>query len=131
MLYKENNNYTIMEIESVFNYQEYYNRLTEMTKNKTPVWQAIVVYTDGSTPAAAGMHLAVTVDKPPLGNLGGGELEHKVIEFIKDKQPSETTIMTVSLNKEGLIDEVKENPAVGKLQTGMICGGTATIYIEP
>lgn len=120
-----------MEIVSVFNYQEYYHKLTEMIKSKTPVWQAIVTYTDGSTPAAVGMHLAVTGDRTPLGNLGGGELEHKVIDFIRHKQPSEAKILTVSLNKEGLVDEAKDNPATGNLQTGMICGGSATIYIEP
>lgn len=103
----------------------YYKLLTSVLEKGKPLWQAYVIETDGSTPARVGMKLAVPLEGEVFGNLGGGEMEYKVINTIREKQPTAVEKWTFSLNEEGktiLIDDI---------QTGMLCGGKAEVLIEP
>ncbi len=69
------------------NNNEYYEKLSSILASGASIWQASVVESDGSTPAKCGMKLAVPLDQAEFGNLGGGEMEHKVIAFIRNEQP--------------------------------------------
>lgn len=101
---------------------EYYSKIAQCLSENTALWQASVVESDGSTPAKSGMKLAV--GKPDLlfGNLGGGELEHRVIELIRVNNYSAPQLLSFDLSEGGSIADI---------QTGMICGGQVKVFIEP
>jgi xanthine dehydrogenase accessory factor len=100
---------------------EYYKKLSAMLANNSSLWQASVVDSDGSTPAKSGMKLAVPLNEAVFGNLGGGEMEHKVISFIRESQPHGAGLYSFSLTPDG---------AKADFNTSMICGGQVSVYIE-
>jgi xanthine dehydrogenase accessory factor len=104
---------------------KYYTRLSAAIESSSPVWQAVVVETDGSTPARVGMKLAVQLDGDTFGNLGGGEMEYLVINAIRKEQPKAILKWTFSLDEQG------KTVAVSSIQTSMICGGKVEVLIEP
>ncbi len=103
------------------NNNEYYEKLSSILASGASIWQASVVESDGSTPAKCGMKLAVPLGQPEFGNLGGGEMEHKVIAFIRNEQPDGAKTYIFSLSPDG-------NTA--DFGTSMICGGQVSVYIE-
>jgi xanthine dehydrogenase accessory factor len=103
----------------------YYTRLSTAIESGSPVWQAVVVETDGSTPARVGMKLAVLLSGDTFGNLGGGEMEYLVINSIRSEQPKSILKWTYSLDERG-----KTLP-LSEIQTGMICGGKVEVLVEP
>ncbi len=100
---------------------EYYSKLSALLENHSSIWQASVVESDGSTPAKSGMKLAVPLTEAVFGNLGGGEMEHKVISFIRESQPSGARIYSFALAADG---------SAADFSTSMICGGKVSVYIE-
>ncbi|MEN6445103.1 MAG: XdhC/CoxI family protein [Candidatus Cloacimonas sp.] len=100
----------------------FYAKLAILLKDHTPVWQASIIESDGSTPAKIGMKLAIPLNSEPFGNLGGGELEHKVIEIIRQEKPRQALIYSFNLSADGL---------KAGIATSMLCGGAAKVYIEP
>ncbi len=113
----------------MFNQQEYYNELNELLKKGEPVWQAIVTNADGSTPARTGMHLAVPLSGSPIGNLGGGNMEHQVIDMIRKEQVRSVKLYEFVLDSEGKPIEAAPNTEIKP--TSMICGGRVDVMIEP
>lgn len=101
---------------------EYYSKIAQCLSENTALWQASVVESDGSTPAREGMKLAVGNPDILFGNLGGGELEHKVIELIRTKSYKTPVLLSFDLYSGAFIAD---------LPTGMICGGKAKVFIEP
>lgn len=93
----------------------------ELTAGNQLLWQASIIHTDGSSPARAGMKLLIPLSGTVYGNLGGGELEHKIIEFVREHQPAQPRQLSFDLGSGELGDH---NP------TAMICGGSATVFIE-
>ena len=109
----------------VFDHQEYYRQLQGFLESGKSVWQAIITDTDGSTPARAGMHLAVPETGNPFGNIGGGNLEHRVIDMIRSERPERAILWKFDLDEEGMpLDD-------DTIATAMICGGRVEILIEP
>jgi xanthine dehydrogenase accessory factor len=111
----------------MFDHQAYYRALEELLKQQQPLWQAIVISSDGSTPAKPGMHLAIPLEGKPSGNLGGGNLEFFVINLLREKQPVKPDIWKFDLDEQGMPLSIEE----GEIKTGMICGGKAEVFIEP
>ncbi len=103
------------------NNNEYYEKLSAAVAGGVRIWQASVVDSDGSTPAKRGMKLAVPLGQPEFGNLGGGEMEHKVIAFIRNEQPDGANLYSFSLSQDG---------SKADFNTSMICGGQVSVYIE-
>ena len=99
----------------------YYGKLAELLDANIPVWQASIVEESGSSPAKSGMKLVVPLSLPPFGNLGGGELEHKVIGYIRDSKPMGANLFSFSLAPDG---------SQVNFQTDMICGGQVKVFIE-
>ena len=99
----------------------YYNQLSLALSQNKAVWQATVIESDGSTPAKSGMKLAVLLDESPFGNLGGGEMEHRVIDMIRLDKPSGSKVYSFALAADG---------SKADIQTSMICGGQVKVYIE-
>lgn len=101
---------------------EFYHKIAAWLEDNTTLWQAVVVDSDGSTPAKSGMKLAVGKPDTLFGNLGGGELEHKVIELIREREYQEPVLLSF---------ELSEGVFIADLPTGMICGGKVSVFIEP
>ena len=77
---------------------------------------ATVVRTSGSTPQQAGARLLLMADGTTVGTVGGGAIEHRVLEALalcrRDGKPVlEVWDLTLDL--------------------GMCCGGRMEIFIEP
>jgi len=101
---------------------DYFKSLLRLQEGNASLWQAIIVHTDGSSPARCGMKMLIPLRDAPVGNLGGGEMEHHIINFVREKQPDQALNLSFNLGKLGA-DLV--------ISTQMICGGSATVYIEP
>ncbi|MBI4872286.1 MAG: XdhC family protein [Candidatus Riflebacteria bacterium] len=78
-----------------------------------------VIQTRGSTPGESGARMLVYPDGRTLGSIGGGCMENalklQALESLREGKPRMT--------EHTLDDEVDES--------GMICGGTLRVYIEP
>jgi xanthine dehydrogenase accessory factor len=103
------------------NNNEYFKKLSLAIENNIALWQATVIECDGSTPAKTGMKLAVLLNEAPFGNLGGGEMEHRVIDLIRTEKPVGSKIYSFDLASKGTTDDIP---------TAMICGGQAKVFIE-
>lgn len=101
--------------------QEFYSELSKTLSKNEYVWQAIIIHTDGSSPSRAGMKMLISSAGMMFGNLGGGEMEHSIIDYILKFKPEVPT--TISFDLGGSNIELT--------RTNMICGGSATVYIEP
>jgi xanthine dehydrogenase accessory factor len=80
---------------------------------------ATIIRTQGSVPRHAGAKMLVFADKQPVGTIGGGELESRVISEARSLlQGGEPTILHYEL----------ANPQCG--DPG-VCGGQVDIFMEP
>jgi xanthine dehydrogenase accessory factor len=110
----------IMKLSDVFRedtgMEDLYRTLTDVKDQGKQAVLAIVVRTKGSTPRKTGAKMIIIGDGSTHGTLGGGGLEHKVIEeslkALKEGNPK-----LIALTLEGDLD--------------MKCGGEMEIYIEP
>lgn len=100
---------------------EYYEKLSNELNSHSAIWQATVVASDGSTPAKPGMKLAIPLNAEAFGNLGGGEMEHKVINLVRSDKPTKAQLYSFNLSDGG---------AKADYSTSMICGGQVNVFIE-
>ncbi len=100
---------------------KYYEHILKMQSENYPIWQAIIVETDGSTPAKLGMKLLIPLKGDCQGNLGGGEMEHSTIAYVRENRPQDSLCLRYDLGK---------TDSDSLIPTQMICGGTATVFIE-
>lgn len=100
----------------------YYNRIEEALAENRALWQATIIETTGSSPAKAGMKACIGITGEYFGNLGGGELEHGIIAMVRVMKPPLPLMQ--SFNLSGAL-------ADADVQTNMICGGSAKVFIEP
>lgn len=100
----------------------YYSKLQSLLQHNQALWQATIVATDGSSPARPGMKMIIPLSDAVFGNLGGGELEHKIIAYARDTNPALPQTISFDLSGSGTTE---------LSPTSMICGGAATVFIEP
>ena len=96
-----------------------YEALLQVYDNGTPAALATVIKTQGSMPRHAGSKMLVYADGAIVGTVGGGAMENQVIAAAKaaiESGASSTEMYTLNSLDAG-------DPG--------ICGGTATIFIEP
>ncbi len=105
---------------------DYYQRICDCLKSNCRLWQLSVVSCEGSSPAKPGMKLCVPLQGQEFGNLGGGEVEHAAIAWVKAEQPEHPLLRTYALSEAG--DQAIQE---GDIPTHMICGGKVSIIIEP
>jgi len=102
---------------------EIYQRLLELKQNGGEGVLATVIEKDGSTPAEPGAKMIVYPDGGQIGSVGGGTLE---VIAAKDAQAvmndGKSTIAKYDLSDDGII--------VDTGQTGMMCGGSVSIFYE-
>lgn len=93
-----------------------YQKLNEIEQNGHEAALCTIISSSGSTPRKSGTKMIVYANKSIFGTIGGGALEHRVIdEAIKILQQG--IGQTIDFN---LHDDLS-----------MSCGGTAQVFIEP
>jgi len=96
-----------------------YEEISRAIVNKEQLWIVTITENTGSIPGKTGMKMLVNVMGEIKGTVGGGLLEHWIIERIKVEKPCSACVWNYELNEEF------EN------QVGMICGGNVSFLVEP
>ena len=97
-----------------------FNKIAELRQRGIPVALVTVIEIQGSVPRDVGAKMIVQLDGKIHGTIGGSSVEASVIKEAQDVIKSGQA-QIVSHN---LFDEEKQD-------TGMICGGTMTLFIDP
>jgi xanthine dehydrogenase accessory factor len=85
---------------------------------------ATLVDSAGSSPGKTGFKIIIQDDGKTFGTIGGGNLEMRVIkDGLRMLRLAENGLKTYNLS-------VKSSKNKGKIDTDMLCGGSATIYFE-
>ncbi len=96
-----------------------YQELAEIEKKSESAALCTVVLSQGSTPRHTGSKMLVYQDGRFIGSVGGGDLEHRVLDearlAIGDGQPRRLTYT--------MADPSRGDPGV--------CGGTVEVFVEP
>jgi xanthine dehydrogenase accessory factor len=96
-----------------------YQALLELEKNNEPAALCTVVKSEGSTPRHVGSKMLVYPDGKFIGTVGGGDLEHRVLDeawmAISDGQPRYLHY--------NMADPSRGDPGV--------CGGQVEVFVEP
>jgi xanthine dehydrogenase accessory factor len=99
--------------------QSIYQAMSEVEKNNESAALCTVVKSEGSTPRHVGSKMLVYADGKFIGTVGGGDLEHRVMDeawmAISD---GKARVLTYSM-----IDPSRGDPGV--------CGGTVEVFVEP
>lgn len=97
-----------------------FEEIVRVRREGIPAALATIVGTRGSTPGRESMRLLVLEDGTFLGTVGGGCLESDVYEAAKDViRDEQAKTLTFRLTEFGAPD------------SGLLCGGEVTIFIEP
>ncbi len=96
-----------------------YQALSELEKNNQSAALCTVVSSQGSTPRHVGSKMLVYPDGHFIGTVGGGDMEHRVIDeaWIAMAEGKPRTL------KYSMVDPSRGDPGV--------CGGTVEIFVEP
>src|SRR5512141_3067821 len=93
--------------------------LSEIEKNNESATLCTVVKSEGSTPRHVGSKMLVYPDGKFIGTVGGGDLEHRVMdEAWMAMSDGQARILTYSM-----VDPSRGDPGV--------CGGTVEVFVEP
>lgn len=82
-----------------------------------------VLESNGSSPGRQGFCMAINEQHEMIGSIGGGIMEHKLVELAKEKLKGFITISGSDIKKQ------VHNKDAGKNQSGMICSGEQTVFI--
>ncbi len=105
-------------------------------KKKLALWQAIkdnveseirvmllyVLESSGSSPGRQGFGMMVTQSGTMQGSIGGGIMEHKLVEMAKEK-------LRHAITTSPQIRQQLHNKSSAKNQSGMICSGEQTVLM--
>ena len=95
-------------------------------QQQIPVMLLYVLQSDGSSPGRQGFFMAVNAAGETEGSIGGGIMEHKFIELVKEKLNARNTPLGA-----GGIKKQYHNKSAPANQSGMICSGEQTILLYP
>jgi xanthine dehydrogenase accessory factor len=106
--------------------EDIYQEILKIKSEGQTAVLATIIAIQGSTPRDLGSKMLIRSDGTILGSIGGGNLEalvcREALKAIKEGKPK-----VLHFDLTG-----KEASAGGEtIETGMICGGDADIYIEP
>jgi len=94
--------------------------LTAAIEAGHPVALATVIDVSGASPARPGFKLLVRSDGSWLGNVGGGELEHRI---------RQAALEALTTGRSGAIHFALQEQ--GPDAIGTLCGGEVTVFVEP
>jgi len=102
--------------------EELLNQALRLINEGKSVALAIVVNKDGSGPRDVGSKMLIDEDGNTYGTLGGGPFErHVVSEAVKAVREGKPKMIKYSFTGR---------PVSGAVDTGLICGGVLTVYID-
>ncbi|HNF95354.1 MAG TPA: XdhC family protein [Anaerolineales bacterium] len=96
-----------------------FQALAELEKNKQPAALCTVVKSEGSTPRHVGSKMLVYPDGTFIGTVGGGDLEHRVLD---------EAWMALSDGQSRHLHYTMSDPSRG--DPG-VCGGQVEVFVEP
>ena len=96
-----------------------YQAIAEIEKNNESAALCTVVTSQGSTPRHVGSKMLVYPDGKFIGTIGGGDLEHRVLD--------EAWIAVIE-GKARIIKYSMVDPSRGDVG---VCGGTVEVFVEP
>src|SRR5512134_2618575 len=96
-----------------------YQAIAELEMNNESAALCTVVASQGSTPRHVGSKMLVYPDGHFIGTVGGGDMEHRVLDeaWIAISEGTARTL------KYSMIDPSRGDPGV--------CGGTVEVFVEP
>ena len=92
-------------------------------ERKIPVMLLYVLESKGSSPGRQGFFMAVNATGEMDGSIGGGMMEHKFVEMVKEKL-RDTSAASTDIKKQ------VHDKSAAKNQSGMICSGEQTILLH-
>jgi xanthine dehydrogenase accessory factor len=96
-----------------------YQAITEIEKKNESAALCTVVKSEGSTPRHVGSKMLVYPDGKFIGTVGGGDLEHRVLD---------EAWMALGDGESRLLSYTMSDPSRG--DPG-VCGGTVEVFVEP
>lgn len=96
-----------------------YQALTELEKNHEPAALCTVTSSEGSTPRHVGSKMLVYSDGHFIGTVGGGDLEHRVLD---------EAWMSISDGQPRKLHYNMSDPSRGDVG---VCGGQVEVFVEP
>ncbi|NNL40943.1 MAG: XdhC family protein, partial [Desulfobacterales bacterium] len=100
--------------------KNHFNDVSKYLRQGKKIILARIIKQSGSVPRAAGTQCIILEDGSIKGTIGGGLLEHQVMERGREcLQNEKSSVMHFELTGEEVA------------QTDMICGGVADVYLEP
>lgn len=97
--------------------------INDKLKNEIPVVLLYVLDSKGSSPGRQGFKMAVAKDGQILGTIGGGIMEHKLVELSR-------SVLQKGEQKIILKPQI-HNTEEGKNRSGMICSGNQFVVLVP
>ena len=96
-----------------------FQALSELEKTNESAALCTVIKSEGSTPRHVGSKMLVYADGKFIGTVGGGDLEHRVMDeaWIAISEGNARTL------KYSMVDPSRGDPGV--------CGGTVEVFVEP
>ena len=91
--------------------------------NKIPAAMLLVTQSSGSSPGRQGFKMAVVGDGQMIGSIGGGIMEHKLVEKTRD-------MLKNGVTKSSVLRQIHNKKAT-RDQSGMICSGEQEVLILP
>jgi xanthine dehydrogenase accessory factor len=100
--------------------EDIYSEVVRLLGSGTPASLATIIQVAGSSPRGLGSKYLVPKVGPAVGSVGGGCLEARVWDgAMESLKETKTSLMRFRLDDKNMED------------SGLICGGTVTILIEP
>jgi xanthine dehydrogenase accessory factor len=96
-----------------------YQVLAKLEKNNESAALCTVVKSEGSTPRHVGSKMLVYPDGKFIGTVGGGDLEHRVLD---------EAWLAIAEGKASLLKYSMVDPARGDVG---VCGGQVEVFVEP
>ena len=99
------------------------NFILQKLASNIPVMLLQVVHSEGSSPGRQGFQMAIAIDEKLSGSIGGGIMEHKLVEYSKKK-------LSAKENNIELKHQYHDKSHATQ-QSGMICSGYQVIAFFP
>lgn len=94
-----------------------------------PVALLYVLESRGSSPGRQGFFMAVDAGGNMLGSIGGGIMEHKLVELAKERLSTRANSQQQKFSATEIKKQVHD-PSVARNRSGMICAGEQTVLIH-
>jgi xanthine dehydrogenase accessory factor len=100
---------------------DFYRKVVSVMESQAPAWAVTVISATDYTPQKTGARMIVFADGSIFGTIGGGDVEHKLIQEITTGRMSEPSVIRYSLTEH---HSASEGP-------NMFCGGEMEFFVEP